>query len=264
MTAQRGVVALLASHSRAWRVAALLPVLFAAACATTPPPAPPAPEPPPIPVAPPPMACPTCDDQNREVARLKAELARRDAEVRDLRSQQGEQAKVMQEAARQAVRAKVKLRRLASQANAASYIAEVEVALETLRASPDAQAKRAQLAMPQSLLERASAAYAQGDYASAMDRAAQAEELIAMLAAPPSRTAAAARSRAEVPFESAIPMRVRIDCNLRRQPAAKAPIIGIVVAASPVRALAWKGNWLRVETADRRSGWVHQSLVALP
>src|SRR5215470_1286111 len=84
--------------------------------------------------------CPSCDEQNREIARLRQDLAGREAELRDLRTNQREQVRVIQESTREVTRAKMKLRRLATQAEAASYIAEVEVVLESLRASPNAAA----------------------------------------------------------------------------------------------------------------------------
>jgi hypothetical protein len=66
---------------------------------------------------------------------LRQDLANREAELRDLRSNQRDQVKVLQESTQEVTRAKVKLRRLATQADAASYIAEVEVAMESLRSS---------------------------------------------------------------------------------------------------------------------------------
>src|SRR5207248_2875206 len=79
--------------------------------------------------------CPSCEPQIRESARLRQDLANRETELRDLRSSQRDQIKVLQESTREVTRAKVKLRRLATQADAASYIAEVEVAMESLRSS---------------------------------------------------------------------------------------------------------------------------------
>jgi hypothetical protein len=245
-----------------WRwVAAAALVLIAGGCATPPPPPPPA-APAPVVEPAPVLACPTCDEQNREVARLHQELAARDAELRDLRAQHRDQIKALQESNRQAVRAKVKLRRLASQANAASYIAEVEVALETLRSSPDAASRGTLIALPQAMLEAADVAFAQGDYGMAMDHAGQAEQMIAMLAEASAR-AAAARAHAEVAFEVPIPLRVKVDSRLRRQPRGNAPIVGIVSRASPVVALAYKGNWLRVRAENGRSGWIHQTLLEM-
>jgi hypothetical protein len=241
-----------------WVAAASL-VLIAGGCATTPPPPPP---PPPVVEPAPVLSCPSCDEQNRELARLRQELSARDAELRDLRAQRRDQIKALQESTRQAARAKVKLRRFASQANAASYIAEVEVALETLRSSPGAGSRAKLIALPQAMLESADVEFTQGDYGMAMDRAAQAEQMIAMLTDVPAR-AAAPRARAEVPFEVAIPLRVKIDSHLRRQPRGNAPILGIVRQASTVVALAYEGNWVRVRAEDGRSGWIYQTLLEL-
>ena len=80
---------------------------LAAGCATAPPPAPePAPAPVvPAPALPPPPACAVCVDRTDEIARLRQDLATRDAEVRDLRSSQREQVKAVQESTREVTRA---------------------------------------------------------------------------------------------------------------------------------------------------------------
>ena len=103
----------------------------------TPPPAmsPPAPAPPPPEAKALTPTCPSCEEQNREIARLRQDLANLEGQLRDQRSSQRDQVKVLQESTREVTRAKVKLRRLATQADAASYIAEVEVAMESLRGS---------------------------------------------------------------------------------------------------------------------------------
>ena len=243
-------------------LAALLAIVIAG-CAT-PPPAP-APEPVPAPRAeparePPPAPC-TCDEPNREIARLKHDLANKEAEIRDLRSQQREQARALQESSRQAARATVKLHRLATQADAASYIAEVEVALATLRSSTDTGSSGASLtAVAQEILGSAAEPFARGDYSAAMDRAAQAQQLIAMLASNRGRSTPPPRAASERPFQVPIPLRVKIDSNLRRQPRGNAKVLGVLKESAAVTAHAYKGNWLRVEAPDGRSGWVHQSL----
>src|SRR5512138_1288637 len=59
--------------------------------------------------------CPSCEEQTREIAELRQNLANREAELRDLRANQRDQVKVLQETTREAARAKMKLRRLATQ-----------------------------------------------------------------------------------------------------------------------------------------------------
>ena len=66
-----------------------------------------------------------------------------------------------------------------------------------------------------------------------------------------------------VPGESAlsvtIPLRVRADTQLRREPAPRAAAVAELKKDSPVTAQAYKGSWMRVETEDGRAGWVSQS-----
>lgn len=232
-------------------------------CAT-PPPA----EPPPPPLTPVPVpqvatirepTCPSCEEQNREVARLRQDLANREGELRDLRSNQRDQVKVLQESTREVTRAKVKLRRLATQADAASYIAEVEVAMESLRGSMRATSPIPLMVLAQDILESTAAPFAQGEFGMAMDRAAQAEQLIALVAHYQGRPGSRPRVPGEVPLQVAIPLKVTIDSNLRRQPLGKSPVVGVLKKDSPLVAHAYKGSWLQVETEDGRSGWVDQT-----
>jgi hypothetical protein len=198
--------------------------------------------------------CPSCEEQNRETARLRQDLAAREAELRELRSSQREQQKVIEESTREAARAKVKLRRLATQAEAASYIADVEVALESLRAARDATPF---LELAQSLVASTAAPFAEGDYATVMDRAEQAEQMIAVMADVQSRSRS--RGASEVLLRVPIALRVVADSPLRRQPRRNVASAGVLKQGSPVVARAYKGSWLRVETEDTRSGWVEPS-----
>ena len=202
--------------------------------------------------------CPSCEEQTREIARLRQDLANREAERRDLRSNQRDQVKVLQESTREVTRAKVKLRRLASQADAASYVAEVEVAMELLRSSLGATSTVPLMVLAQRILESTAAPFAQGDYGVAMERAAQAEQLIALVARYQVRPTSRSPVPGEVPLQVAIPLKVTTDSNLRRQPLGKARVVGVLKKDSPLVAYAYKGSWMQVESEDGASGWVDQ------
>ena len=220
----------------------------------TPPPA----APPPRVLVPPEAACPSCEQQIRDIARLRQELANRDAEMRDLRSGQRDQVKDLQESTREATRAKVRLRRLATRADAASYIAEVEVGMAALHASLGAKPPVALMVLAQDILASTAAPFALGDYGGAMDRAAQAEQLIALVAHSQLRNASRRRVPGEVPLQVSIPLKVTMDSNLRRQPLGTAPVVSVLKKDSSLLAHAYKGNWMRVETEGGRAGWVDQ------
>jgi len=233
-----------------------------AACATAPPPEPaqpPAPPPPPV-VAPAPV-CPACVDRSDELARLRQELANREAELKDLRSSQREQVKAVQESSREVTRAKARMRRLATQADAASYIAEVEVALGAARAATHA-AQVPLLSLAQGFLDAAQAPFAQADYGSAMAGAAQAEQLVA---AAVDATPAASRSRVtgEVLLQTSIALKASADSTLRREPQPRAPVVAALRKDTALVAHAYKGAWMRVETEDGKFGWLPQTQLAV-
>lgn len=205
-----------------------------------------------------PSVCPVCVDQAQEVARLRQDLASRETEIRELRSSQRDQVKAVQESTREVTRAKAKMRRLATQADAASYIAEVEVALAALRASLPASPPAPLVTLAQSLLDSTATPFGKGDYGAAMDRAAQAEQVIAVVAdsqVPPTQRA---RVPGEVLLQVTIPLRLVAEGGLRREPQPKAPVVAKLPKDSPLVAHAYKGSWMLVTTEDGRSGWVAQ------
>ena len=230
-----------------------------AGCAATPPPAP---EPLPVPSAPAlPLAepvCPACLDRSDEIARLRQDLANREAELRDLRSSQREQVRAVQESSREVTRAKARVRRLATQADAASYLAEVEVALQSARPAATASPL---LGLAAAFLTAAQAPFAQGDYATAMDRAAQAEQLVTAAAAG-TPTASRTRVAGEVLLQAGIPLKSRGDAPLRRAPERRAAVVATLARDTALTAHAYKGDWMRVETEDGRFGWLPQAELA--
>jgi hypothetical protein len=201
-----------------------------------------------------------CVDRSDEVTRLRQELATREAELRDLRSSQREQVKAVQESTREVTRARARMRRLATQADAASYLAEVEVALEAARATPSAS-RSPLLGLAQALVEGAQPPFAQGDYAAAMDRAAQAEQLIA---AAVEGTPAASRSpvAGEVLLRVSVPLKAGAETRLRREPQQRAAVVATLRKDAALVAHAYKGRWMRVETEDGKFGWLPQASLA--
>lgn len=208
---------------------------------------------------PPPQTTVACDEQEREILRLQQALAEKDAEVRWLQTQRNVQAKVLKETVGEAARAEVKLRRLATQAGAASQLAEAEVALQGARDAPTGRAA-AQLTQAEDILDAGSAAFAQGDYGAAVDFAAQAREIIGMVTG----GGRSPQTAVEMPFQVPVALRTRNASNLRAQPWRRATVLTVLPQDTPVQAYAYRGDWLRVRTGDGREGWVHGSLLEAP
>ncbi len=119
-----------------------------------------------------------CAAQQREIERLQQLLAEKEALIRSQQIRQREPVKASQESTKQSSRIQVQLRQLPTQSGAAATIAEVETAMKNLKSSRSALSEQTLQAQAQRLLDAATAAYAKGDYAVAIDRAAQSRRLI--------------------------------------------------------------------------------------
>lgn len=210
-----------------------------------------------------PPASAVCTEQDREIVRLQQTLAERDAEIQSLHDQQTVQAEALTQTSGEVARAAVKLRRLATQADAASDLAEVEVALQALWAETHRPRAAAQLVQAQRILDAGAAAFVQGDYGVAVELAAQSQAMIDMVNGR-RRPESAARNALEVAFKVPVMMCTRIDSNLRAQPGRTAPGLGVLQKGTPLQVHAYRGEWLRVRTEDGRAGWVFGPLLEAP
>lgn len=200
------------------------------------------------------------ETQQHEIERLQKLLAEKEAYIRSQEARQQDQAKALQESNSQAAHAKVKLRRLATRPAAASTIAEVEMVMGNLKSSPIAGSEQVLHTQAQLLLSEAATAYAEDNYAAAMDYAAQAREFIDMVRNNRIRKASDPQ-QVTISFQVPIPLRARANSNLRQKPGLRAAVLGMLKKDSIVIAEAYRGDWLQIVTADGRSGWVFNSLV---
>ena len=194
-----------------------------------------------------------------EIMVLKQKLAEKDELIRNLNAREQDQAQVLQETASEISRAKNKLHRLATQPEAASKIAEVEIAINAIRQTiPDESDTTFQL-LAQHLLDAAMAAYRQKDYSSAMNYAAQSSELVDAIAN--STRKALEFQDATLVFRIPISLLVTRTISLRADPNDHSRIIGSLEKNTPLTATAYNGNWLRVQTGDDLSGWIRSQSV---
>lgn len=201
------------------------------------------------------------EEQQRMIVHLLQVLAEKDQEIITLRARQRDQVKELEESTNEAARAEVKLRRFATEADVASHLAEVEVAMETLRATLGAERKATLQKLAQQLLDSASTAFEQGDYSVAADLVAQAEQFIEMLM---DNTVSDTRTASEVSFKVSIPLKAKTDSHLRRHPDVSAAVLDVLEKRTPVVARAYRGPWLHVQTEVGDTGWVLTELLEAP
>ena len=214
---------------------------------------------------------PPCEEQQHEIIRLQKILSdkelmisnlrdlqqNKELEISNLRAHQQDQVKELQETTSQVARAEVKLRRFATEADVASRLAEVELAMEVLQSTLDTDSPLQVLA--QRLLDKASISFKHGEYSAAADHAAQAEQLIDVLI--DDQAVAGLREASETPFKIAIPLQTKFNSQLRHKPQNRATVLGELQKTTPVVARSYQEQWLQVQTEDGNTGWISSEFV---
>ena len=185
---------------------------------------------------------------DQRVNRLELQLLEKDAQIDQLQGQ-------LEEARLEVVRAMAKLRTLATRAEAASAMAEAEVAVQGLGTRRGA----GEVATARRLLEQGQQEFTRENYGGALYLANSAKAL-----------AAGARGRADgrggVRGEVALVAQVRMEAtgrtNVRAAPGTEAAVLFVVERGDAVQALAYAGDWMRVSDTQGRSGWMIRARLA--
>ncbi|MBI4501898.1 MAG: hypothetical protein HY700_12160 [Gemmatimonadetes bacterium] len=238
----------------------LVLILLVSACSPGKPVTEPAPAP--LPLPPTPVAGPAVvetvtvrdPDVDRRIGRLELRLLERDAQLEDLQLR-------LADARQEVVRAMAKLQTLATRAEAASGMAEAEVALQTLK-SGAGQQSTPEAEQAGGLLEQSSAEFNKQNYGGALYLANQAKTL-----------ATAGRGRlspdergASRPGETAFAVPVKLKSigrgNVREGPGTT---FKVAFAAEPgllLTGYSYVDEWIRVTDDSGRDGWIFRNLVS--
>lgn len=197
-----------------------------------------------------------CQD---EIMALKLKLAEKDEIIRNLNAREQDRAQVLQETASEISRAKNKLHRLATQPEAASKIAEVEIAINTAKHTVLSESDTTFQVLGQRLLEAATIAYKKKDYSGAMNHAAQSCELIDAITNPTRKMMES--QDATFVFRISIPLFTTRTISLRADPNDHSKMITLLKKDTSLNATAYNGDWLRVQVRDDLSGWIQSQSV---
>ncbi|PYP38563.1 MAG: hypothetical protein DMD48_09195 [Gemmatimonadetes bacterium] len=204
-------------------------------------------------VAPPVVVRDTALEQR--AARLELKVLEQEAQVAALQTR-------LDDARREVVRAMAKLQSLATRAEAASGMAEAEIALQALRTKGNASQPSPEWGQGNQLLQLAGAEFDQQNYAGALYLATEAKHAVA---AGQSRAGGDEREGAsrkgEVPF--ALPLRLQTTgrANVREGPGAGFKVLFTLEQGVPLVAYSYVDQWVRVRDESDRAGWIHQTLI---
>ena len=201
------------------------------------------------------------------IAKFQLRLLERDAQVKQLKDRLNSQQEMLDEAIQEVVRAKAKLRSLESKAEAASEMAEAEIAVKALKARMAGQAPNPDLIKAQELLKMSAQEFKKENYGGAVYLTSQAkghiragqsqltgrEKVAPIKRLPP--------IKGEVFFSLPLPLQVLRNSNLRQKPDLKSKVLTKLNRGTSVIGYSYKGQWVRVTTEDAIRGWIYQTLV---
>ena len=186
----------------------------------------------------------------RRVAELELRLLEKEAQVDELQSR-------LDDTRNEVVRTMAKLQTVASRAEAASGMAEAEIALQSLKSSGGQSHEVAQVT---DLVRQSSAEFNKQNYGGALYLAGQAKAL-----AGGSRGRFAGNTGSSRPGETSFAAPVRLKStgrgNVREGPGTNFSVAFSLEGGSPLTGHSHVDEWIRVSDDNGRSGWIFRSLV---
>jgi uncharacterized coiled-coil protein SlyX len=193
----------------------------------------------------------------QHAARLELKVLEQEAQVEELQTR-------LDDARREVVRAMAKLQSLATRAEAASGMAEAEIALQALRSAVGNNSQQPpEYTQGTQLLQLATTEFDRQNYAGALYLATEAKNAAASgqgRVASDDRGGASIR-KGEVPF--ALPLRLQTTgrANVREGPGSNYKVLFTLETNVPIVAFSYVDQWLRIKDESDRSGWIHQTLI---
>ena len=193
-------------------------------------------------------------EMDKRVTRLELQLLARDAQIEDLQTR-------LEDTRAEVVRAMAKLQSMASRAQAASAMAEAEVALQTLKSGPSADPPEA--AQVTGLVRQSAAAFDKANYGGALYLANQAKTVAASYRGRLGVNREGARP-GETLFAVPIKLKTTSRGNVREGPGTNFAVSFTADPGSSIIGYSYADEWVRISDDGGRTGWIHQTLVARP
>jgi uncharacterized coiled-coil protein SlyX len=191
----------------------------------------------------------------QRAARLELKVLEQGAQVDELQSR-------LDDARREVVRAMAKLQSLATRAEAASGMAEAEIALQALRSANGNNAPPSpEYGQGSQLLQLATTEFDQQNYAGALYLATEAKSAAAAGQGRVSGDDRTATRKGEVPFALPLPLQTSGRANVREGPGANFKVMFTLETGVPIVAYSYVEQWVRIKDGNDRPGWIHQSLI---
>lgn len=199
----------------------------------------------------------------KKVVEFKMQVLEYEASINDLQVRSDSQQQRLDEAIIEVVRTKARLRSLESKAEAASTIAEAEIAVNAIKkqiASAD-KGTQDQISTADQLLKMSVQEFKSLNYGGALYLANQTKGQVRAVRNRISGNTPMAVLDGETLFSQPLPLKLLKNSNLRQGPGLEQIIIGTLSKGTLVVGYSHKGSWVRVETTEGMAGWLFQSLI---
>jgi hypothetical protein len=201
--------------------------------------------------SPPPPPVAVRDAQlEKKLARAELQLLERDAQIEELQVR-------LDDARREVVRAMAKLQSLATRAEAASGIAEAEIALRALGTTSTAPG----VADLTQLMKLSTAEFDRQNYGGALYLANQAKAAAVVAQGQIAGTQRDSMRAGEVPFELPLKLQTSARANVRDGPGGRFGVLFTLGAGAPLTGYSFTDQWVRISDDSGRRGWIYQGLI---
>jgi uncharacterized coiled-coil protein SlyX len=194
-------------------------------------------------------------------ARLELKVLEQEAQVDELQTR-------LDDARREVVRAMAKLQSLATRAEAASGMAEAEIALQSLRGGAGTGgggggggAGPPELTQGTELLQLATGEFDKQNYGGALYLATEAKNAAAAGQGRLASDDQIKPRRGEVPFALPLHLQTTGRTNIREGPGQNFRVAYTLDAGAELTGYSYVDQWVRVSDGTNRPGWVHQGLI---
>ncbi len=191
-------------------------------------------------------------DLQERVAELQLGLLDKEAQVAELQDN-------LDEAVREVVRAKARLQSVESRAEAASTMAEAEIALGAVRATAG-DGGGPELMQAEQLLEMSAREFENQNYGGSLYLASQAMSFV-RIGQGRFKAGDASRRAGEVSFAVPLDLEVVRNSNVWNGPGTGFRVLFTVRGGTPLVGLAYEDQWVRIRGDRGRGGWISHSLV---
>lgn len=196
------------------------------------------------------------EELEARIGRLEIMLLERDARLAELQ-------KSLDQTRQEVVRNLAKLQSQASRAEAASGLAEAEIAVQRLERLPGA-VDLTEYSEARARIEESSIEFGQENFGGALYLATQARSLAALGVERLSERRQKVRPDESL-FTTPVPLRtVDQRVNVREGPGMGHPILATLDPGTPLVGQSYTSEWVRVARDDGREGWIFHTLVTAP